>query len=96
MQAHEIPAWVEQVKFLASAGAFFWGAFKVYTYIKDALTNTQTGVDAIRVELKDQTQAIVKAADIQTNELRTMSSDVKVLVQTMITPAPRARRRRPK
>lgn len=82
---------LEELKFFVGFGGALWTFFTAYNYVKSALTNTQTGVDAIRTELKDQTSAIVKATDTQTNELRTMSSDVKMLVQSMMSPPPRAR-----
>lgn len=84
---------LEEMKFFVGFGGALWTFFTAYNYVKSALTNTQTGVDAIRTELKDQTSAIVKATDTQTNELRTMSSDVKMLVQSMMTPPARPRAR---
>lgn len=84
---------VEQGKFFLSFGTAIWAFFSAYTYVKQSLSETKEGVVSIKTELKDQTQAIVKATDNQTNELRNMSGDVKMLVQAMMTaPAlPRAR-----
>jgi hypothetical protein len=89
--ASTLPNWIEQIKWLVSMGGGFWAVFKVYTYVKDALTNTQEGVAGIKTELTAQTQAIVKATDTQTSELRELRTDVGRLVQAMMVPAPSAR-----
>lgn len=96
MEATSIPAWVEQVKFFVSVGGGFWAAFSAYSWVKDALVKTQTGVDGIKTELVQQTQAIVKATDTNTGELRELRGDMKMLVQAMITPPPRVRAARRK
>ena len=91
MEASSIPVWVEQIKWFASVGGGFWAAFTAYTYVKNALASTQEGVVGIKAELTSQTQAIVKATDTQTSELRELRTDVGRLVQSMMTPPPRAR-----
>lgn len=86
-----LPAWAEQVKFLLGAGGLIWSFFKGYNYVKTALGDTQKGVEAIQTELSEQTKAIVSAAEKQTSELTGMRADVRMLVQSMLTPPPRAR-----
>jgi len=90
MLAANLPVWVEQVKFLLAVGGAFWAAFGAYTFVKSSLTETQKDVKEVKIELANQTTAIVSATDKQTNELRSMSADVRMLVQSMIAP-PRAR-----
>lgn len=94
-----LPVWVEQIKFFVSVGGGFWAAFTAYNYVKSALTNTQSGVEGIKVELTNQTTAIVKATDANTGELKELRTDVGRLVQAMMTPpqpsrAARAARRK--
>lgn len=91
MLAASLPVWAEQVKFLGSVGGAFWAAFTGYTFVKSSLTETQKDVKEVKSELASQTTAIVSATNTQTNELRNMSADVKMLVQSMMTPPPRAR-----
>jgi hypothetical protein len=86
-----IPVWIEQIKWFGSVGGGFWVAFKAYTYVKDALANTQEGVIGIKTELTNQTQAIVKATDTNTTELKELRTDVGRLVQAMMAPLPRSR-----
>jgi hypothetical protein len=87
--SNALPTWIEQIKWLVSMGGGFWAVFKV---VKDALTNTQEGVVGIKTELTAQTQAIVKATDTQTSELKELRTDVGRLVQAMmVVPAPSAR-----
>lgn len=86
-----IPVWVEQAKFLVSVGGGFWAAFTAYSYVKNALSNTQEGVEGIKTELVQQTAAIVKATDTNTGELKELRSDIKMIVQSMMSPLPRAR-----
>lgn len=85
-----IPIWAEQVKFFLSVGGAFWAAFTGYMFMKITLTETQKDVKDVKTELISQTAAIVSAADKQTAELTGMRADVRMLVQSMITP-PRAR-----
>lgn len=82
---------LEELKFFIGFGGGLWTFFTAYNYVKGALKSTQDGVEAIKTELGAQTQAIVKATDTQTNELRNLSADVKMLVGSMIAPPTRAR-----
>ena len=82
---------VEQAKFVIAVGGGFWAAFSAYTWVKTALTNTQEGVKGIQTELTNQTQAIVKATDTNTSEVKELRTDVGRLLQSMLTPPPRAR-----
>jgi hypothetical protein len=91
MEVSTLPTWIEQVKWLLSVGGGFWAAFQAYTYVKSALANTQTGVEGIKVELTNQTTAIVKATDANTGELKELRTDVGRMIQAMMTPPPRAR-----
>ena len=93
-----LPIW-EQAKFLLSVGGGFWAAFSAYTYFKakfeeatTKLEETSAGIKAVNAELKDQTTAIVRATDTQTTELRELRGDMKLIIQSMIQPMPRAAR----
>lgn len=90
MLVANLPVWAEQVKFFSSVGGAFWLAFTGYTFVKNVLTETQKDVKEVKSELTSQTTAIVSAADKQTAQLTGMREDVRMLVQSMITP-PRAR-----
>ena len=85
-----LPVWAEQVKFLLTVGSAFWAAFTAFTFMKSTLTETKQDVKEVKTELTIQTTAIVNAADKQTAELTGMRADVRMLVQSMLTP-PRAR-----
>lgn len=91
MDLSNLPAWVEQVKWLLSVGGGFWAAFSAYTYVKTALGDTQKGVEGIQTELSKQTASLITAANGQTNELRELRTDVGRMVSAMMTPLPRAR-----
>jgi hypothetical protein len=86
-----LPIWAEQIKFFLSVGGAFWAAFAGYTFVKGSLTETSKDVKEVKIELTTQTTAIVNATDKQTSELKGMRDDVRMLVQSMITPPPRAR-----
>jgi len=86
-----LPAWVEQVKFLLSVGGAFWAAFTAFTFVKATLTETKQDVKEVKAELTNQTTAIVNAAEKQTQQLVGVREDVRMLVQSMMTPPPRAR-----
>jgi hypothetical protein len=88
---NNIPIWIEQIKWFASVGGGFWVAFKAYTYVKDALANTQEGVKDIKSELTNQTHALVTATAAQTTELHELRTDVGRLVQSMMAPPARSR-----
>lgn len=91
MELTNLPVWAEQAKFFLSVGGAFWAAFAGYTFVKNMLTETQKDVKEVKTELTSQTTAIVSAADKQTAELTGMRADVRMLVQSMLTPPPRAR-----
>jgi hypothetical protein len=86
-----LPVWAEQIKFFLSVGGAFWAAFTGYTFVKATLNETKTDVKAVKAELTSQTTAIVSAAEKQTAELTGMRADVRMLVQSMLAPPPRAR-----
>jgi hypothetical protein len=86
-----LPVWAEQIKFFLSVGGAFWAAFTGYTFVKATLNETKTDVKAVKAELTSQTAAIVNAAEKQTQQLVGVREDVRMLVQAMITPPPRAR-----
>jgi hypothetical protein len=91
MDISNIPAWVEQVKWLISVGGAFWVAFKAYTYVTTSLGDTQKGVKGIKDELSQQTTALIKAADGQTHELQELRTDVGRMISAMMVPPIRAR-----
>ena len=84
------PVWAEQVKFFLSVGGAFWAAFTAFTFMKSTLTETKQDVKEVKAELTNQTTAIVNAAEKQTQQLVGVREDVRMLVQSMMTP-PRAR-----
>jgi hypothetical protein len=86
-----LPIWAEQVKFFLSVGGAFWAAFTGFTFVKATLEETKTDVKAVKAELTSQTTAIVSAAEKQTQQLVGVREDVRMLVQAMIAPPPRAR-----
>ena len=86
-----LPVWAEQVKFLLTVGSAFWAAFTAFTFMKSTLTETKQDVKEVKTELTTQTTAIVNAADKQTAQLVGVREDVRMLVQSMMTPPPRAR-----
>lgn len=86
-----LPVWAEQVKFFLSVGGAFWGAFTAFSFMKSTLTETKADVKDVKAELTSQTAAIVTAADKQTAQLVGVREDVRMLVQSMMTPPPRAR-----
>jgi hypothetical protein len=85
-----LPVWAEQVKFFLTVGSAFWAAFTAFIFIKSTLTETKQDVKEVKTELTLQTTAIVNAADKQTNQLIGVREDVRLLIQSMMTP-PRAR-----
>ena len=85
-----IPVWAEQVKFFLTVGSAFWAAFTAFTFVKATLTETKQDVKEVKAELTNQTTAIVSAAEKQTQQLVGVREDVRMLVQSMMTP-PRAR-----
>ncbi len=85
------PVWAEQVKFFLSVGGAFWAAFTAFTFMKSTLTETKQDVKEVKAELTNQTTAIVNAAEKQTQQLVGVREDVRMLVQSMMTPPPRAR-----
>lgn len=86
-----LPVWAEQVKFFLSVGGAFWAAFQGFTFVKATLNETKSDVKAVKAELTTQTSAIVNAADKQTQQLVGVREDVRLLVQSMMVPPPRAR-----
>ena len=86
-----LPVWAEQVKFFLSVGGAFWAAFTAFTFMKSTLTETKQDVKEVKAELTNQTTAIVNAAEKQTQQLVGVREDVRMLVQSMMTPPPRAR-----
>jgi len=82
-----VPNWLEQLKFLIGFGTGLWAIYGGYTFVKNELTSTREGVDQVKKELANQTTAIVAATSENTHELRELRSDVKMMVQAMITPA---------
>ena len=86
-----LPVWAEQVKFFLTVGGAFWAAFTAFTFVKATLTETKQDVKEVKTELTTQTTAIVNAADKQTAQLVGVREDVRMLVQSMMTPPPRAR-----
>jgi len=87
---------VEQGKFFVSFGTAIWAFFSAYTYVKQSLAETKDGVASIKDELKDQTQSIVTATNAQTQELKGMRDDVRLLVQAAVVPPRTARSARRK
>ena len=85
-----LPVWAEQVKFFLTVGSAFWAAFTAFTFVKATLTETKQDVKEVKAELTNQTTAIVSAAEKQTQQLVGVREDVRMLVQSMMTP-PRAR-----
>ena len=79
---------VEQSKFFVSFGAALWAFFKAYTYVTKSLSDTTDGVASIKTELTNQTQSIVTATNTQTQEIKNMRDDVRLLVQAMVAPQP--------
>ena len=82
---------VEQSKFFISFGAALWAFFKAYTYVTKSLSDTTDGVASIKTELTNQTQSIVTATNTQTQEIKNMREDVRLLVQAMVAPPQPAR-----
>lgn len=80
-----------EAKFIVGIAGVLWSVFVGFNYVKTALSDTQKGVKAIQTELTTQTTAIVTATNAQTTELHELRTDVGRLVQSMMTPPPRAR-----
>lgn len=76
----------EQGKFFVSFGTALWAFYSAYTYVKQSLSDTKDGVASIKTELKDQTQSIVSATNAQTQEIKNMREDVRLMVGAMIAP----------
>jgi hypothetical protein len=84
---------LEEMKFFIAFGGALWSFFTAYNYLKTAFTSTQSGLDTIKTELKEQTTALIKANDAQTNEMRTMSAHMQLVIQALIVPPAPARAR---
>lgn len=104
MAWNQIAEQISNGKFLYEEGKFWvglagglWVLFSKYTDIKEKFINVLTGVKTLQTKVEEQTASIVTAVSSNTNELKEMRGDLKMVTGALILPPQiRARARRKK
>ena len=98
-QGNEVKAIYEEAKFWSIMAGAVITAYKGFQWVKDIrekdLVTIQGKIDGLHTELGNQTSAIVKATDANTNELKELRNDMRTLIiQPQLARAAKASRRK--
>jgi len=78
---------VDEIKFVIAVGSAFWAAFSVYSGIKELLTQTREDVKTLKDEVSSQTATIVKVTESNTQEIKGLRDDMKMIIGALMTPS---------
>jgi hypothetical protein len=76
----------DEIKFFVSFVGVLWVAFGAYNWVKDALSGTRDDVKALKTEVSEQTKSIVHVTEQNTNEIKGLRDDMKLIIGAMMQP----------
>ena len=98
-QTSDIKAIYEEGKFWVGFATAIIGGYKAFNWIKGIrekdIVDVKQKIDDLHTELGSQTSAIVKATELNTNELKELRMDIRTLIiQPQLARAAKASRRK--
>ena len=97
--SNEFHSFYEEGKFWVGFATAIIGGYKAFNWIKGIrekdIVDVKQKIDDLHTELGSQTSAIVKATELNTNELKELRNDMRTLIiQPQLARAAKASRRK--